>query len=275
MAKPAIVAQRLYEYGTYEPRVIIVSAPGKDEEYPEKITDLLLSYEQNPTDIQIERIQRRIHQISKRSTHLDSQQIDAIVENVPSDIEQFINTNKPVSVLGEYWSARLFAQSTHHSQIKQRTYIDPANVIRFDNEGNLMIAESCRLIAEAVQPENYYILPGYYGADEQGRIRTLGRGGSDTSGALVALALRAHQYHNWSDVNGFYNHNPRHFEDAQLIEHMSYNQALEFALRGCELLHRDAISMLAHTTVQSVMRNTFNSTNGGTLITPESTELAV
>lgn len=112
-------------------------------------------------------------------------------------------------------------------------------------------------VQQRVDLTDRVVIPGFYGKDQAGAIRTLARGGSGISGAAVARALGAH-YHNWTDVNGCYDRDPRHHHDAVLIDRLSYSEALLIAQTGVELLHEHAIRLLSTSGLMTVIRNTFD-----------------
>ena len=70
----------------------------------------------------------------------------------------------------------------------------------------------------------YAVIPGFYGADESGLIHTFSRGGSDITGALIAEAVGAELYENWTDVNGFLTADPRIVEHPAGIKELSYRE---------------------------------------------------
>lgn len=85
------------------------------------------------------------------------------------------------------------------------------------------------------------VIPGFYGSKPDGSIATFSRGGSDVTGSLVARALHADLYENWTDVSGFLVADPRIVEDPAPIETITYRELRELSYMGANVLHEDAI----------------------------------
>ena len=85
------------------------------------------------------------------------------------------------------------------------------------------------------------VIPGFYGAYDDGRICTFSRGGSDVTGSIVAKAISADMYENWTDVSGFLVTDPRIIKDPEVIETITYRELRELSYMGATVLHEDAI----------------------------------
>ena len=85
------------------------------------------------------------------------------------------------------------------------------------------------------------VIPGFYGATEEGRVVTFSRGGSDITGSLVARAVNADLYENWTDVSGFLIADPRIVKGSKSIETITYKELRELSYMGASVLHEDAI----------------------------------
>ncbi len=251
MAAPEQVVAQL-EYSSDATPVVVCSAPGLDKEhgYYTKVTDMLRSDDPAITEL----LQARYALMARR---LDPSETDhalqQVVADIPHDLERWRSYGWPVAGLGEYWSARMLAAHTG------REFVDATEIIRFDENGQLDEATSSALIKERLLPGRKYVVPGYYGARHDGQIELLERGGSDITGALIARALEADEYHNWSDVPGFMTADPNVLPQSleQMLQVITYQEARDLGIGGSELLHREASRILLGTAVSTVMRNTF------------------
>ncbi len=256
MAQPEFVAAQLHHeqdaVGT-----VVVSAPGTDGEYSTKTTDMLLGYRDRL--FTGEEIQRRYERILTRTGMADDADSREAVDMIPSDLNEWASRNDPVEALGEYWSARLLASSTG------REFIDAREIILFDNNGDLDDTATFAAVRKRLGDGRKYVVPGFYGSRPDGSIQTFERGGSDITGAIIAKALEADAYHNWSDVAGFMTADPRKVPEARLLSRITYREARELGNGGSELLHRTVIKHLGGTGIKTVMRKTFGELgNAGT-----------
>ncbi|WP_411358958.1 bifunctional aspartate kinase/homoserine dehydrogenase I [Pseudidiomarina salilacus] len=110
------------------------------------------------------------------------------------------------------------------------------------------------------------LVPGYQAAHEDGGLCVLGRNGSDYSAAVLAAALKAECCEIWTDVDGVYTADPRSIKSAQLIKHLSYEEAMELSHFGARILHPKTIAPLAQHNVPCLIKNSQNPLQQGTLI---------
>ena len=110
-------------------------------------------------------------------------------------------------------------------------FVDAADVIRFDKNGNLDAEDRQTSVQKAGKCE-HAVIPGFYGAGEDGKVKTFSRGGSDVTGSLVAKAIKADLYENWTDVSGFLVTDPRIVKNPEVIESITYRELRAF-LYGC------------------------------------------
>ena len=97
-------------------------------------------------------------------------------------------------------------------------FIDAAEVIRFNEDGTFNDEKTNRLLSDRLLNVENAVIPGFYGAKEDSTVVTFSRGGSDVSGSLVALAVTADLYENWTDVSGFLIADPRIVKNPKSIE---------------------------------------------------------
>lgn len=257
MAQPEHVESQL-EHSL--PDVVVVSAPGVDESNPRfhtKVTDAL-----RRTIIDTDYIKTRYEQTCER-LQLPVDYRYELDDQIMTDLRTWTDRKDPVDALGEKWAAQVLAEKTH------REFVDATEVIRFNQDGTLNEEQTTSLIQLRFLPGVKYVVPGYYGADENGSIHTFPRGGSDITGALIARALKAKEYHNWSDVRGFMTADPRVVggENARLLDEITYLETRNMGICGAALLHIAVRDILEGTGIPTVMRNTFGSQgNRGTMI---------
>jgi len=114
-----------------------------------------------------------------------------------------------------------------------------------------------------------YVMPGFYGMDGAGNIKTFSRGGSDVSGAIAARAAGAGLYENWSDVSGLRMADPRIVENPRLISEVSYREIRELSYMGASVFHDEAIMPVREAGIPINIKNTNRPDDPGTLIVPE------
>jgi len=111
-----------------------------------------------------------------------------------------------------------------------------------------------------------WLMPGFTAVNSDGEIVTLGRNGSDYSAACLAACLRAECCEIWTDVDGVYNADPRLVAEAQLIEQLSYQEAMELSYFGAKVLHPKTIVPIAQYHIPCLIKNSFNPQAPGSLV---------
>ncbi|MFW5829231.1 MAG: aspartate kinase [Planctomycetota bacterium] len=245
-----------------ERRFIVPSAPGKAHKDDTKVTDLLYLAHQmvtanQPLDAVWERIRRRFHDI------IDglgiSCDLDPALEEVRKRIERREADEHYIASRGEALNGIIIAA------LCEAEYVDAAEVIRFDRAGR-MDPISYDLIRERCAGSGRYVIPGFYGAKEDGTIRTFSRGGSDITGAVVANAMDASVYENWTDVSGFRMTDPRVVPEAKQITEITYGELRELSYMGASVLHEGAVFPVIAKGIPINIRNTNEPDNPGTMI---------
>lgn len=250
----------------YRRKYIVVSAPGKRNSKDVKVTDLLYqchSLMKKGVDIKecFSPIRSRFESIAKE---LD---LDFNIESVLNETEKRIKDEMDEQFTisrGEYLSARIFAE---YIGVK---FIDAENVMVFNSDNTFNLSESCKEIFKALHGVKRAVIPGFYGATLEGKIKTFTRGGSDISGAVVACAVDSLYYENWTDVSGFLACDPRIVNQPTKIKHVTYKELHELSCMGANVLHSDSILPVRIKKIPIVIRNTFQPSDEGTLITSES-----
>ena len=144
--------------------------------------------------------------------------------------------------------------------------MDAAELIRFHEDGTLNAEKTNELLKESLSAIEYAVIPGFYGSFEDGSICTFSRGGSDITGSLVAKAIHADMYENWTDVSGFLVVDPRIISNPEIIEVITYRELRELAYMGASVLHEDAIFPVRKEGIPINIRNTNSPEDKGTLI---------
>ena len=145
-------------------------------------------------------------------------------------------------------------------------FVDAAEVIRFNEDGTFDDDTTNELLAERLKESKGAVIPGFYGATEAGRIVTFSRGGSDITGSLVALAISADLYENWTDVSGCLIADPRIVKNPKPIDTITYKELRELSYMGASVLHEDAIFPVRKAGIPINIRNTNAPEDKGTLI---------
>lgn len=245
--------------------LVVVSAPGKMEGNGHKITDMLYmcvqlaSHHLNFTEVY--NIIEKRYQAIARDLHLKTD-ITAALAETKSFISQGESPEKCVS-RGEYMCALLAADYLGFE------LVDAADLIRFNEDGTLNQSETYRLLREKLPAGKKAVIPGFYGADEQGNLYTFARGGSDITGALVAQGIKADLYENWTDVSGFLMADPKVVPNPQPIEMITYKELRELSYMGAQVLQEEAIFPVREAGISIHIKNTNDPDSPGTLILPE------
>lgn len=145
-------------------------------------------------------------------------------------------------------------------------FVDAAEVIFFDEDGSFDAEQTNAALAERLKGTERAVVPGFYGAAADGTVRTFSRGGSDITGSLVAKAINADLYENWTDVPGFLVADPRIINNPEVIETITYRELRELSYMGATVLHEDAIFPVRKEGIPINIRNTNAPEQKGTMI---------
>ncbi|MBR3281949.1 MAG: aspartate kinase [Ruminococcus sp.] len=161
---------------------------------------------------------------------------------------------------GEYLNGKVLAKYLGFN------FVDAADVIVFDTKGSLLLDETVKAVREKLSSLDNAVIPGFYGKTTEGYIKTFSRGGSDVTGSIIANAVRAEIYENWTDVSGFLVADPRIVENPDVIEVITYRELRELAYMGASVLHEDAIFPVRSAGIPINIRNTNRPEDAGTMI---------
>ena len=249
-------------------KYIVVSAPGKRYEGDNKITDILYLCK---THIEHNLPYDQLFQVVVDRYMAVEINLGVKVDLLKyfEEIRENLRKNPSADYIasrGEYLNAVLVAAFLEYD------FVDTANLIKFDEKGRLLTEETDKALAEELAKHERAILPGFYGSTPDGEIKTFSRGGSDITGALVARAVHADVYENWTDVSGFLMADPRIVENPKQIRAISYKELRELSYMGASVLHEDAIYPARMANVPINIRNTNQPEDPGTFITAEVSE---
>lgn len=246
-------------------RYVVVSAPGKRYESDNKITDILYlcktHIEHNlPYDQLFQVVADRFMAVQiNLGVKVDLlRYFDEIRENLKQN-----PSADYIASRGEYLNAVLVAAFLGYD------FVDTKDLIKFDAKGKLLMTETDEAIRAELEKHERAVLPGFYGSLPDGSVKTFSRGGSDITGALVARAMHADVYENWTDVSGFLMADPRIVKNPQQIRKISYKELRELSYMGASVLHEDAIYPARMANVPINIRNTNAPEDPGTMITGE------
>lgn len=243
-------------------RYVIPSAPGKRHGKDTKITDLLyLCHMHVETGISLEDVFKHIEErytgiVNDLGLDLD---ISTYLDVVKKDIEDGASKDYAAS-RGEYLNGIILANYLGYD------FVDAKEVILFHEDGTLNSEETNKRLKDKLCKIERAVIPGFYGADEQGEIITFSRGGSDVTGSLVASSINADLYENWTDVSGFLMADPRIVENPKTIGKITYKELRELSYMGASVLHEEAIFPVKEAGIPINIKNTNSPEDKGTII---------
>jgi len=243
-------------------RYVVPSAPGRRFGDDDKITDLLyrcykLAHTGQSYSECFSQIVARYCDIV-RDLNLDLDLLPALHE-AEGEIARQDNPDYAAS-RGEYFSGLIL------SSYLGWDFIDAAEVIRFDRQGVFAPEWTNEQLSEALKSRGHAVIPGFYGSMPSGQVKTFSRGGSDITGAIVARAVAADLYENWTDVSGFMMADPRIIDNPRSIDCLTYRELRELSYMGATVLHEDAIFPVRKAGIPTNIRNTNHPNHPGTMI---------
>ncbi len=243
-------------------RFVVPSAPGKRYDKDTKVTDMLyacyaLAESGKDFSKEFRQIEFRYNEIIEG---LDLKL--SLEEEFQKIRENFVNKagKDYAASRGEYLNGIIMANYLGFE------FVDAAEVIRFREDGMLNLEESKKLLKERLDEKDHAVIPGFYGAREDGTVTTFSRGGSDITGSIVAAALHVDLYENWTDVSGFLITDPHIIINPEVIETITYRELRELAYMGATVLHEEAIFPVRKEGIPINIKNTNAPGDKGTLI---------
>lgn len=243
-------------------RYVVPSAPGKRFDEDIKVTDMLygcydVASKGEDFSDKLKAIKERYYEIIKGLG------LTLSLEDEFKKIEEDFRAQAGIQYAasrGEFLNGKIMAAYLGYD------FVDAASVIRFDKNGNLEAEETNKLLSKKLSKCQSAVIPGFYGACADGTVKTFSRGGSDVTGSLVAKAIHADIYENWTDVSGFLIADPRIVKNSKSIETITYKELRELSYMGASVLHEDAIFPVRKAGIPINIKNTNAPQDKGTLI---------
>ena len=250
-------------------RYVIPSAPGKRTPDDTKVTDMLYScygqalLEDDTEDCETSFVEQ-FRNIEER--------YNSIIEGLGLSLDlseefKIIRTNFSRKVGRDYAASRgEYLNGIIMAAYLDYEFIDAADVIFFDENGNFDAEKTDQILSARLEHTERAVIPGFYGSRPDGRVQTFSRGGSDITGSIVAKAVHADMYENWTDVSGFLIADPRIVKNPKPIDVITYRELRELSYMGATVLHEDAIFPVRKEGIPINIRNTNSPEDKGTLI---------
>ena len=251
-----------------ERRYVVPSAPGKRFSDDIKVTDMLYTcYDLAEQGLDfsdaLDAIQARYNDIiSGLGMDFSLQaEFSEIAENFKKRAGKDYAASR-----GEYLNGKVIAAYLGFP------FVDAAEVIFFQPDGSLNDEKTEKVLRERLSGLENAVIPGFYGCGADGYVKTFSRGGSDVTGSIVAGAVKASLYENWTDVSGFLVADPRIVDDPAVIRTITYTELRELSYMGASVLHEAAIFPVRSAGIPINIRNTNAPDEPGTMIVPDSTD---
>ena len=243
-------------------KYVVASAPGKRYPGDVKVTDMLYNcYEMIKEH---EDIETYYSQIKDRYYGIMSDlgldfDISGELEYVKNAMLHRAGRDYAAS-RGEYINSLILAKYLGFD------FVDAENVIIFREDGQLDEEKTYETMRATLARHEYAVIPGFYGCMPNGTIKTFTRGGSDVTGSIVASAVNADLYENWTDVSGFMMADPRIVEHPLSIDTITYRELRALSYMGATVLHEEAIFPVRNAGIPINIRNTNAPADKGTMI---------
>ena len=243
-------------------KYVVPSAPGKRFSGDTKVTDMLyqtyaLAESDKPFAKELEAIKERYEEIIKGLKLKLS--LDDEFAKIEENFKAHAGNNYAAS-RGEYLNGIIMANYLGYE------FIDSATVIFFNEDGVFDSEKTNEAVSNRLKDVEKAVVPGFYGALPDGTVKTFSRGGSDITGSIVARAVKADVYENWTDVSGFLIADPRIIDNPAGIETITYRELRELSYMGATVLHEDAIFPVRREGIPVNIKNTNAPDDAGTWI---------
>ena len=260
-------------------RLVVVSAPGKRSKADTKVTDLLIGLAEKclaagAAEKELAAVVGRYGAIA-RDLGLSADITKRIEEDLRArlatprgDRAQFLDTLKAA---GEDNCAKLVAEYLKSTGV-DACYVSPkdAGLLLTHEFGNArVLPESYKNLAKLRDRKGLQIFPGFFGYSPQGAVVTFPRGGSDITGSILAAAVKAEVYENFTDVDSVFVASPAVVENPRPISEITYREMRELSYAGFSVFHEEALAPVFHAGVPVCVKNTNNPSAPGTCITME------
>ncbi len=259
-------------------RFIVVSAPGKDNNDTEKVTDHLfnIATDGGHFKAQGKSIDPKISYsrvVGKFKSLIDELEIEG--EDILADLEADLNREIPekkridfFASRGEHYNAKVIARYFKKRGMPAHCMLpeEIGFMVSPDFTNAKVLPASYSSLEQSLDVEGIAVIPGYYGITQKGDVAVLSRGGSDLTGGEISYAITASLYENWTDTDGIYQVDPRIIGDAHVIPELTYKEIRLLSSKGFNVFHFDAMINCKKKNIPINVRNTNNPAADGTMI---------
>ncbi len=260
----------------YEDVLLVVSAMGKTTNALEAV---IKNYFEKSPELQssVQDVKKYHNQILLDLFEDDKNAVFSAINSLFSDLESFLKNNKSpnynfvydqIVSFGEIISTTIISHYFNYRDLKNQ-WLDVRNFIKTDTTYRDAIVDwdqTQKLISKNVKKKVLNITQGFLGSDENNFTTTLGREGSDYTAAIFAYCLNAESVTIWKDVPGVMNADPRYFENATLLNQISYREAIELAFYGATVIHPKTLQPLQRKEIPLFVKSFLNPSLPGTSV---------
>lgn len=251
-------------------RYVVPSAPGKRYDGDTKVTDMLYAcYDLASRGEKIEEAFDCI--ISRYNEIIEGLNLSLSLDEEFDTIRRMLLSGAGrdyAASRGEYLNGIILAGYLGFE------FIDAAEIVTFNGDGTFDAERTNTVMKARLAKTAYAVIPGFYGSMPDGTVRTFSRGGSDISGALVARAIDAEIYENWTDVSGLCMADPRIIKSPRYIKTVTYRELRELSYMGASVLHEDSIFPVKIAGIPINIKNTNDPSASGTFIVPHTDDVS-
>jgi len=276
------VASILVERSAQDQLAVVLSAPGKTTNNLVEAVDLnCKGRDAQEAIVRIEQTFRAIvDALAEKYTNFEIKTLNTVWNKESEFLNRMLhgvrllsqcpdNIRAQLLVIGERLSIAIMCELLRVRGVSV-DILNPQEFMVADSnylEAQVQIEKSRGILeAKDLSGARVWVMPGFTAVNDQLEIVTLGRNGSDYSAACLAACLRADCCEIWTDVDGVYNADPRLVKDAQLIETLSYQEAMELSYFGAKVLHPKTVAPIAQYHIPCLIKNTFNPDAPGSLV---------
>ena len=243
-------------------KYVVPSAPGKRFAEDVKVTDML--YACYKAAVSGQDFENRFDEIKARYNGIISElgmelSLEKEYEAIAAGFKGRAGRDYAAS-RGEFLNGIILAKYLGYE------FIDAADVVFFNEDGTFNADMTNQTLHERLEGVERAVIPGFYGSTPNDTIKTFSRGGSDITGSIVAAAVHADLYENWTDVSGFMIADPRIIDNPASINTITYKELRELSYMGATVLHEDAIFPVRKEGIPINIKNTNAPEDHGTMI---------
>ncbi|WP_166962595.1 aspartate kinase [Yeosuana marina] len=260
----------------YNNTLVVVSAMGKTTNALEVVIN---NYFNNKAELQssLQEVKKYHNSILLDLFDNEHHAVFKNVSNLFDELNRFLDSNKSpdynfvydqIVGFGELVSTLIISHYLNDIGLKN-TWLDVREYIKTDNyyrRSNVNWEDTQHLITTKFNTFTLNITQGFLGSDANNFTTTLGREGSDYTAAIFAYCLNAESVTIWKDVPGVLNADPRYFENAQLLNMISYREAIELAFYGASVIHPKTLQPLQGKEIPLYVKSFLNPEKSGTKV---------